>query len=110
VLGVSNVWLPDRGADADCGTDEVELRPVPAAVSDSPVCDPPKALLDVLPIVPLDPVRGGDKLDAVDDPLRPAAGTEDGEPRPSVAVEPTCVSAELVDKRVPLISLLDNVF
>jgi hypothetical protein len=111
--GVSNVWLPDRGASTDCGTNELELRPVVPPVSDTPVCvpveDPPKALLDALPIVAVDPVRGGDKLDAeFDDPLTPVPGTEDDAPRLGVAVEPglvrvrPCVSAELVDMPVPL--------
>ena len=52
-------------------------------MSDGPVCvpakDPLKALLDALPSVPVDPVRGGDKFDAVDavfeDSLRPAPCT-----------------------------------
>jgi hypothetical protein len=113
-LGVSNVWLPDRGASIDCGTNEVELRPVVVPpVSDTPVCapveDPPTALLDALPIVAADPVRGGDELDALDaDPLRPVPRTEDGAVRLCEAVEPglgegmPCVSAELVDRPVPL--------
>lgn len=120
-LGVSNVWLPDRGANIDCGTNEVELRPVVPAVSDGPVCVPgkdPPTLLDALPSVPVDPVRGGDKLDAVDavfeDPLRPARGT--GALRLGVAVAPrlvggtACVSAELVDKPIPLTVRFGNVF
>ena len=121
-LGVSNVWLPDSGANIDCGRNDVELRPVVPAVSDGPVCvpvkDPLKVVLDALPIVPVDPVRGGDKLGAVDavfeDPLRPARGT--GAPRLGVAVEPTlvggtaCVSAELVDKPIPLTVGFANVF
>ena len=111
--GVSNVWLPDRGASTDCGTNELELRPVVPPVSDTPVCvpveNPPKALLDAVLIVAVDPVRGGDKLDPeFDDPLRPVPGAEDDAPRLGVAVEPElvrvrpCVSAELVDRPVPL--------
>jgi hypothetical protein len=97
VLRVSNDWLPDRGPDVDCGRNEVELRPVVPPVSDGPVCvpvrdPPPEALLDALPIVPVDPVRGGDKLDEVKavftEPLRPALGMEDGPLRLGVAVEP----------------------
>ena len=122
--------LPDRGANIDCGTNEVELRPLVPAMSDDPVCVPvkdppatllpvPKALLDALPIGPVDPVRGGDKLDAGDavfgDPLRPAGGMEDGALRLAV-VEPglvegtACVSAELVDKPLPLTGVFANVF
>jgi hypothetical protein len=130
-LGVSNVLLPDRGADIDCGTNEVQVRPVVPAVSDDPVCVPvkdpaatllpvmPKALPDALPIGPVDPVSGGDKLDAgnavFEDPLRPAGGTEDGALRLAV-VEPrlvggrACVSAELVDKPLPLTVGFANVF
>jgi len=119
-LGVSNVWLPDRGANIDCGTNEVELRPVVAPVSEVPVCvpvnDPPNELLDALPIGPAGPVRSGDKLDAVlEDPLRAADGTEDGAVRLGVAVEPRlvgdtpCVSAEPVDKPVPTV-VFANVF
>ena len=129
-LGVSNVLLPDRGADIDCGTNEVQVRPVGPAVSDDPVCVPvedppatllpvmPKALFDALSIVPVDPVRDDDKLDAGDavfeDPLRPP--TEDGALGLGVAVEPglvegtACVSAELVDKPLPLAVVFANVF
>ena len=108
-LGVSKVWLLDKGASIDCGTNDVELRPVVPPVSDNPVCvpaeDPPlKALLDGLPIVP---VEGADRLDAVDavleDPLRPAPGMADGALRLDAAVEPglvedmPCVSGALAD-------------
>ena len=124
-LGVSNDWLPDKGANVDWGRNEVELRPVVPPVSDDPVCvpvrdPPPKVLLVALPIVPVGPVRGGDKLDELkavfEDPLRPALGMEDGALRLGAPVEPglvegtPCVSAELVDKPVPLTLGLANVF
>ena len=100
-------------------------------MSDDPVCVPvedpparllpvPKALIDALPIGPVDSVRGGDKLDAgnavFEDPLRPADGsTEDGALRlagvePGLVEGTACVSTELVDKPLPLTVVFANVF
>jgi hypothetical protein len=98
-FGVRAVWLLDRGADIDSGTNELDLSKLVLPVSESAGCVPGvgalEGSLDARPATAVDPVTDDTiaaadvAIVAIDDPLTTALGVEDGAVRLVVAVEST---------------------